>query len=384
MKILMVSMPNLHFFRWTEQLQGAGHEIFWFDINDSRKKVERLDGVKQIVGWKLRWDFPGRTFVKQKSPTFYRLIQKINERNTVKVFEKKLLEIKPDVVHSFALYISCTPILRVMNKYPKMKWIFSSWGSDLYDLQNYPNHLNDIKKVLKKVDYLIADCNRDYQIAKKHGYENHFLGVFPGGGGYDLDKMKFKIAPFENKKTILIKGFQGRWGRAISILKALENLQIILSPYTIVVFGADEEVIQFAKRSKMETWQNFSVIGKIKQEEVFSLMENSFLYIGNSISDGMPNALLEAICMGVFPIQSNPGKVTEELIIDGLNGLLLNDPENIENITSTILYAINNIEMIKKGIEYNTLNLTPNFDYFKIKEKVINSYLKVLNYNEFE
>jgi hypothetical protein len=40
----------------------------------------------------------------------------------------------------------------------------------------------------------------------------------------------------------------------------------------------------------------------------------SILHIGNSISDGMPNALLEAMGMGAFPIQSNPGKVSEEVI----------------------------------------------------------------------
>jgi hypothetical protein len=28
----------------------------------------------------------------------------------------------------------------------------------------------------------------------------------------------------------------------------------------------------------------------------------------------MPNALLEAMGMGAFPIQSNPGKVSEEVI----------------------------------------------------------------------
>lgn len=378
MKILMVSMPNVHFFRWTEQLRDAGHEIFWFDVTDGGQNVDRLLGVKQIVGWKLRWDFPGRASVKQKLPRVYRFIQKLNERNTAKVFEKKLLEIKPDVVHSFALYIACTPIFSVMNKYPKMKWVFSSWGSDLYDLQNYPRDLNDIIKVLSKVNYLIVDCNRDYQIAQKHGFRNHFLGVFPGGGGYDLDKMKLKINPFENKKTILIKGFQGRWGRVISVLKALEPLQNELKGYSIVVFGADEEVFQFVKISGIEKWENFIIKGKISQDEVFILMGESFIYIGNSISDGMPNALLEAICLRVFPIQSNPGGATEELIIDGLNGLLINDPENIEHIASTILYAVNNIEMIKKGIEYNTLNLTANFDYSKIKDKVIDSYLKVL------
>jgi hypothetical protein len=40
----------------------------------------------------------------------------------------------------------------------------------------------------------------------------------------------------------------------------------------------------------------------------------------------MPNALLEA--MGMAPIQSNPGKVSEEVIKEGVNGLLINDPFN--------------------------------------------------------
>lgn len=378
MKILMVSMPNLHFFRWTQQLSDAGHEIFWFDVNDGGKNVDRLKGVHQIVGWKLRWDFPGRSFIKRKAPKIYRYIQLINDRKPANVFEKKLREIRPDTVHSFALYIACTPILNVMNKYPAVKWIFSSWGSDLYDLQNYPRDLNDIIRVLARVNYLMVDCKRDYIIAQKHGFSNHFLGVFPGGGGYNLEYLQAKIIPIEKKKTILIKGFQGRWGRCISVLKALESLHAVLSEYSIVIFGADEQVFSFVEISDIGKWNNLEVRGKISQDEVFSLMGKSIVYIGNSISDGMPNALLEAICLQVFPIQSNPGGATEELITDGLNGLLINDPENIEHISATILRALHNIEMINKGIEYNTLNLTSSFESRAVKEKVIMSYNKVL------
>jgi hypothetical protein len=52
----------------------------------------------------------------------------------------------------------------------------------------------------------------------------------------------------------------------------------------------------------------------ISNSEVLEIMGQSVLHIGNSISDGMPNALLEAMGMGAFPIQSNPGKVSEEVI----------------------------------------------------------------------
>jgi glycosyltransferase involved in cell wall biosynthesis len=381
MKILMVSMPCLHFFRWAEQLRDAGHEVYWFDITDGGKKVDRLHWIKQTVGWKFRWDYPGRVFVKINFPKLYNFIQRFNERNTEKVFEQKLLEIQPNIVHSFALYISCTPILKVMNKYQNIKWIFSSWGSDLYDLQNQSNHLIDIQNALKRVNYLFTDCYRDYKIARKHGFKNSFLGVLPGGGGYHLSKMKTKVTLSDTRNTILVKGFQGRWGRAINILKAIEKIEEQLSLFSIVVFGADEDVIAFVKQSKLANWINFNVVGKIQQDEVFHLMGNSFLYIGNSLSDGIPNAMIEAICMNVFPIQSNPGGATQELIRDGFNGLLIDDPENIENIRSKILQAINNKDMIKSGIAYNNLNMVSIYDYETIKNKVIDSYSKVFNEN---
>ena len=126
MKILLVSMSSLHFFRWTEQLHDSGHELHWFDILDGGGQVSRLKNVSQITGWKLRYKYPGRYFIKSKLPWLYRLIQKINTNNTEVVFEKALQDIKPDVIHSFALYVACTPILKTMLRYPKIPWIYSS------------------------------------------------------------------------------------------------------------------------------------------------------------------------------------------------------------------------------------------------------------------
>ena len=89
MKILMVSMSSIHFFRWTEQLKDCGHEVYWFDVYDNGKIVNRIDWVKQIVGWKRRWDFPGRFFVKKKIPRLYNWLAIINERDISKEFQKQ-------------------------------------------------------------------------------------------------------------------------------------------------------------------------------------------------------------------------------------------------------------------------------------------------------
>ncbi len=336
----MVAMPSLHFFRWVEQLKDSGIEIFWFDITGAGNLVERISWVHQITNWKLHWNFPGRVALKKKFPLIYKAIQKFNERSVSKAFEKQLKRIKPDLVHSFALYVSCTPIASVMEKYPKLKWIYSSWGSDLYYFQHSKNHLKDIQRVLPRVDYLFTDCRRDHHLALEHGFKGKFLGMFPGGGGFDLKEMHSLMLPHAQRNLILIKGYEGRSGRAIPVLRAVATLKQELLTFKIIVFGADKATENFADKHELASWPNFEVRGKISHMEVLELMGKALIYIGNSNSDGIPNTLLEAICMDVFPIQSNPGGVTEEVVEHGVNGLLIRNCEDSGEIA----------HLLKKGI----------------------------------
>jgi glycosyltransferase involved in cell wall biosynthesis len=138
----------------------------------------------------------------------------------------------------------------------------------------------------------------------------------------------------------LIKGFQGRSGRVIPVFKAIEKLQKELMNYQIVVFGTDVEAFSYLESSALLGWDNFKAVGKIAHVEVLQLMGKSLIYIGNSNSDGMPNTMLEALCMGVFPIQSNPGNATAELIQDGINGLLIEDCEDVTSIEKLVLESL--------------------------------------------
>ena len=374
----MVSMPSIHFYRWVNQLKETEHEIYWFDVTGSGINAKLIDWVTQITDWKLRSDFIGRTFIKKYFPYLYNKIKQINERDLALSFEKALQNIKPDVVHSFALYVSCVPIKEVMKKHRKLRWIYSSWGSDLFYFQNEPSYLKDIKRVLPRVDYMFSDCKRDAKIAKQYGFKGKMLGVFPGGGGYPVSSMKENLQPLQYRNTILIKGYQGRSGRAINVLQAIRKLKDQLSSYNIVVFGADSEVIHFVNTNKLAEWKNLTTYKKIPHNSILDLMGKALIYIGNSNSDGMPNTLLEAIIMGAFPIQSNPGGATAEIIEHKKNGLLIDNPESIEEISSLILYAIDDSQMIKKAMAMN-MEISQNITFEKIRKGVLEAYKKVEN-----
>ncbi len=378
MKILLISMPSLHFFRWSEQLENSGHEVYWFDIVDG-SPTKRLPWVKKINGWKLKYpNFKGRYFIKNKLPFLYKLIKPFVERNVASEFEKVLLEVNPDVVHSFVLYISCTPILSVMNKHKNIPWIYSSWGSDLFYFRNIPKYKKDIKNVLPRVNYLITDCKRDVTIAKELGFNGKLLGTFPGGGGFDYNESdKFIVRPASERHTILVKGYQGRSGRSLIVLKALLQIKNQLKNYKVLVFGADKEVVNYATKNKLTSNLNFSIYSRSKflpHEDILRLMGEALIYIGNSNSDGMPNTLLEAIAMGAFPIQSNPGGATEEVISHNENGFLIDEVDNIEEIRNLVLKALSSSKLIEKAFIINQMEIKANYEREKVKNEVLAAY----------
>jgi glycosyltransferase involved in cell wall biosynthesis len=107
---------------------------------------------------------------------------------------------------------------------------------------------------------------------------------------------------------------------------------------------------------------------------VLELMGKAFLYIGNSTSDGMPNTLLEAIVMGAFPIQSNPGGVTAEIIEHGKNGLLIEDAEDIEALQKLIEAAVNDKQRWQIAYEMNMKIAVERLDFEVNRQKIIAIY----------
>ncbi len=374
MRILIVSVFSNHMFNWILQLKDTEYELHWLDVNDANTYVKKIDFVGQTVKWKRRIEYPGRYWIKNHIPLLDTLIERVNNRRFLDIFQRKMVEIQPDVVQSFEMHSACVPIVEVMKKYPKVKWIYAAWGNDLFYYQNDPKKLEGIKNVFTRLDYMFADCTRDYLIAKKYGFKGEYLGTFPTGGGYDLQSSMPMLNEIMDRKIILIKGYEHKFGRAINTLEALLKIKDEIKDYNIVVFAATDKVVDFVHQPQFSDMHNLEVKGKIGRGEVLELMGQSLLYIASSISDGMPNTLLEAIIMECFPIQSNPGGATAEIIEHGKNGYLIENPENSKEIAVLIKQAIQNPELLRSGIAYNTANVKPMLERNYIKDQVLKKY----------
>lgn len=378
MKILFVSMPSIHVTRWIENLKDTDHELYWFDILN-RGELKTLSSVHQFTDWKKRIlpYIKGEYFLRKKIPLLYEKIVPYLEVSVEEALGKIILELQPDVIHSFEMQSCSYPILTTMKKWPNIMWLYSCWGNDLYYYQNFSSHLKKIKEVLKQVDFLHTDCTRDYVMAKKIGFSGNHVGVIPGGTGYKLEELESCKLPISKRTIILVKGYEHTFGRGLNIVKALHSLQNEIQNFEIVIFAAHLQVADYIKSNNL----NFKVFGRneLSHQEIMKLMGKSLIYIGNSISDGVPNTLLEAIIMGAFPIQSNPGNATEEIIENGDNGLLINDAESISEIETLVLSIINNKRLLENAFLKNKKITIERLEYSVNKIKVNEVYNLIEN-----
>ncbi|MCL9805107.1 glycosyltransferase [Flavobacterium amniphilum] len=378
MKILFVSMPSIHVIRWIENLSESGHELFWFDVLD-RGTMETSVQLHQITNWKKRKlpYFNGEHFLRKKIPFLYNIIQSKLEITVDECLTKIINEIRPDVVHSFEMQHCSYPILKTMRRFPNLKWIYSCWGSDLFFYQNSKIHLPKIKEVLHRINYLHTDCGRDHYLALCLGFKGMHSGDIPGGGGFHMEEFKPYSESFDKRRIILVKGYEHEMGRGLNVVKALKEIYTGFDDLKVVVFGAHQSVIDYIQGNKLP-FQVYDRNG-LKHNELLQLMGKTQVYIGNSISDGMPNTLLEAIIMGAFPIQSNPGGVTAEIIEHNHNGLLINNAEDVEEIKTLILQALNNKDMLQNAFVYNGVIAKGRLDYTVNQQKIVALYHRMEN-----
>lgn len=379
MKILFVAMQYIHAVRWINQLKESDHEIYLFDCLD-RPIHANLQWTNYTTNWSKRKIKPlkGETFLKKHFPNLNEKAQPLLKVTASEKLKELIKEIQPDVVHSMELQSESYPLIKV-RKQLKFNWICSTWGSDIYHYYNESFHKKRIDTLLNQIDYLFTDNLRDIDLAKQYGFKGKALGSFPGGGGFVV-KEEF-IQSVQNRKLILVKGYHHWAGRALNALKGLENNLELIKNYQIHVYAAHPNVITEIERLKAEHNINISHTERGIEESHDSLLQKfgqARIAIGINVTDGMPNTLLEAMIYGAFPIQTNPGKASEEYVTHQENGLLIENAENIQEIAEAIKLALTNDNLIEKAFESNKV-YRESLSYQTIQQRVLKAYKTIEN-----
>ncbi len=252
-------------------------------------------------------------------------------------------------------------------------WMYTPWGSDIFLFGRLPNHVDRIKNVLYSCDYYCPKSNRDIKRAKKFGFKGEILDIFPGNGGYDTCALRswWESKP-SKRRIILLKGYQGWSGRSLFGLRALELCAKDIQQYTVLIHSASSELIIKAELMSLELGISIKILPHISHNELLRFFGQARVSIGLSISDGVPNSLLESMVMGAFPIESITS-CADEWINHGETGLIV-PPEDPEIIAKAIRTVLNQDQLIDDAAEKNFQIICNRMEKSVINPKISSLY----------
>ena len=397
MRILFVARVNsVHSAHWIGQLDGLGWDIHVFPymrpgpqgIHPHFRNVTMHDcglwrpsGTPSSVTIEGLWPFSRGAYRADRMLSRFRR----NHCERARRLALTIARLRPDLIHSLemqhASYLTLEAI-RFLKKGRVPPWIYSSWGSDIDFFGRQEEHTNRVRSVLATCDYHVSDCERDIHLAQEFGFEGESLGVFPGPGGFPIEAMRRSICDTRTsgRRVIAVKGLQNWSGRGLVALEAIHRCADVLRDYEIVVYYTNNApgVLEVANHIRRVTGLNIRILDGLRpHEEILSLMGRGRVALGLSVTDGMPNSMLEAMVMGAFPIPSGTGAISE-WIEDGRNGLMV-PPEDAMKVEQALRKAIADDDLVDNASVINLERARARLGESVVKPSVIAMYERVLN-----
>jgi glycosyltransferase involved in cell wall biosynthesis len=114
-------------------------------------------------------------------------------------------------------------------------------------------------------------------------------------------------APSERKRMILSIGGTPRFQDIVNKgFDLLFGVAPEFPDWTFVCVGINSEwMSELDSQFQVSGIKNLVILPQIPHEEIIALMQEASIYVQASISEGMPNALMEAMACGCIPIGSN-------------------------------------------------------------------------------
>ena len=357
MRILFVAMADsVHTARWISQIDDQGWDIHLYPSIDCGMTHPDLKNITVHHSFYGRQKNRDRTVKLRGLPVISEDIAFIGRGGLRKVLPnyrvlqltKLIKRLRVDIIHSMEIQAAGYLTLEVRKKHvsPFPPWIVTNWGSDICLFGRLAEHVDKIKEVLWACDYYSCECHRDVRLANQMGLRGEVLPVLPNAGGHDLARVAHfrQSGPTSRRRLILLKGYQGWAGRALVGLRAIALCSNELKDYRIAIFLPGPDVKIAAELVSQSTGIPIDLIPVCSHDDMLRLYGRARVYIGLSISDAASTALLEAMVMGTFPIQSCTA-CADKWIVDGKSGFIV-PPEDPETIAIAIRRAVSDDKLV--------------------------------------
>jgi glycosyltransferase involved in cell wall biosynthesis len=206
-----------------------------------------------------------------------------------------------------------------------------------------------VRLIWKKAEKVIANSEGLKELAEKV-YDKKQIRVIMNG----VDTEKFDPEKYKDLENEGVGDFRVICGTRVTARKGLRYLigavekmknrgELVL--LDIIGEGDEKDELEALVREKgLEEDVNF--LGVLDHDDVPKFMAKADIFVSPSLNEGMANAMLEALAMGLPLVATNIGG-TKELIEEGVNGLIV-ETQSEDDLVSKILQLKNDPELKEK------------------------------------
>jgi glycosyltransferase involved in cell wall biosynthesis len=256
-------------------------------------------------------------------------------------------KICPDLVHVQSLVYGMPALIsKKMLKIPYAVW---AQGDDVYRPDGFTKLTS--KTVIKNADSAIA-LNEDMKRVMQNIY-NRDIAVVPNG---------INMADYINEPGIKDGATRGKGilfvGRLVSVkgvqylIRAMKQVHTKIPDARLIIVGDGEEREMLESLSLQLGIQNYvQFIGEIPHEKVQTYMQQAEVFVLPSLSEGLPNVIIEAMACGLPIVVSRVGGIPE-IITNDTNGYLV-EAKDTESIAKYIIVLLEDEKLRKKISDTN-------------------------------
>ena len=369
-KILIVAMADsVHTARWLRQFDSDEIEFVLFPSTPHRRihgLICEHKQVKQVSSLRLS------RFMTIGALPLGILDLLFNNFFRSKLLAREIKTFQPDIIHIMETQHSGYLANKALKKIQtSSKIILSIWGSDLFWFQRFKQHKIKISSVLKMVDLLVMECNRDREIALGLGFDGAFAVNMPATGGLNTGSLRERALeqPTVTRKLIAVKGYSGFVGLGTDALRVIELVESEINEFSVMVYSAGLRTLWQSRGLRKSMGEKLQVIRKHKLSnlEIEEMFLKSRVSLGLSLSDGLPATVKEAMCTGAIPIQTSTS-CAGEWFTDGISGHLVNEVD-IQGVADALITALRDDSFAHAASELNYQIAEQRFSEAKVREQ---------------
>ncbi len=212
-------------------------------------------------------------------------------------------------------------------------------------------------QIVETADLILVTTPIEERYMVRFGAKKDQCHIFPGGVDEELyknyDKVNFeqfreKYQIPENKKIVSYVGTIEDRKNPLGIIEVAKNLTNLREVHFVIAGHGSTQVLQV--RGGARNLKNVSYVGEISDEEKVQLIKGSFLNILLSRMEALGLVQLEFMYGGVPVITSAVGG-QRWLIRDGIEGIHVNGPVDIDGAVKAIRHLVKNQEIRNKMSE---------------------------------